>query len=245
MAVFECLPLTAEAIAKASKRNLTLSRVAEFTLNGWPSECADDLKPYYVRRWELSLEQGCVTWGSRVIIPDALRDRVLDLLHEEHPGASRMKMLARSFVWWPGLDQAIEKYVQRCKICQAVQPSAQPVPLHPWSYPAKCWSRVHVDFAVKDENVFLVLVDAYSKWVEVWPMTSTSASKTIEKIRGAFAAYGLPETLVSDNGPQFTSAEFADFLAANGVKHVRIPPYHAASMGGRRTHGADDQASLV
>lgn len=100
------------------------------------------------------------------------------------------KLYIYTNVMLPGMDQAIEKYVQRCKICQAVQPSAQPVPLHPWS-----------------------------------------ATKTIEKIRGAFAAYGVPETLVSDNGPQFTSVEFADFLTANGVKHVRIPPYHAASNG--------------
>ncbi|KAL1466598.1 hypothetical protein MTO96_042621 [Rhipicephalus appendiculatus] len=62
-------------------------------------------------------------------------------------------------------------------------------------------------------------------------MASTSASKAIEKFRATFAAYGLPETLVSDNGSQFTSAEFADFLSANGVKHVRTPPYHAASNG--------------
>lgn len=61
LTVFECLPLTSEAIAKASKRSLTLYRVAEFTMNGRPSDCADDLKPYYVS--ELSLEQGCVTLG--------------------------------------------------------------------------------------------------------------------------------------------------------------------------------------
>lgn len=223
LAVFECLPLTAEMIARASKRNIILSRVAEFTMNRWPSSCAEELKPYYARRSELSLEQGCVTWGSRVVIPDSLRDQVLNLLHEEHPEASRMKMLARSYVWWPGMDQAIEQYVQRCSICQAVQPAAESVPLHPWMYPTKCWSRVHVDFAVKDASVFLVLVDAYSKWVEVWPMASTSATKTIEKLRGTFAAYGLPETLVSDNGPQFTSAAFADFLSANGNTFAFLP----------------------
>lgn len=231
LSVFQCLPLRADEIAKASRRCLTLSRVADFTLNGWPSCCSEELKAYYVRRDELSLEQGCVTWGVRVAIPEVLRYRVLDLLHDEHPGASRMKMLARSFVWWPGIDKAIEEYVKKCTICQAVQPAAQPVPLHPWSYPTRCWSRVHVDFAQTSANVFLVLVDSFSKWVEVWPMSSTSTAKTIERLRSAFAAYGFPETLVSDNGPQFTAAEFADFMATNGVRHIRTPPYHAASNG--------------
>lgn len=96
--------------------------------------------------------------------------------------------------------------------------------MHPLTYPVICWSRVHEHFAVKDENVFLVLVYAYSNWVEVWPMTFATASKTIEKMRGVLAAYGLPETLACDNRPQFTSAKFADFLSANGVKHARIPP---------------------
>lgn len=127
---------------------------------------------------------------------------------------------------------AIEQYLQRCKICQAVQPAARPVPLPPWQYPAQCWSRVHVDFAQKDVNVFLILVDSFSKWIEVWLMLSTSARKTLEELRVAFATYGLPELLVSDNRPQFTSVEVADFLSTNGVKHVRILPYHAASNDG-------------
>ncbi|XP_040076284.1 uncharacterized protein K02A2.6-like [Ixodes scapularis] len=62
-------------------------------------------------------------------------------------------------------------------------------------------------------------------------MSSTSTTKTLEKLRGTFSADGLPEVLVSDNGPQFTAAEFADFMNANGVKHIRTPPYHAASNG--------------
>lgn len=76
-----------------------------------------------------------------------------------------------------------------------------------------------------------MLVDAHSKWIEVFVMNSTSSEKTVEKLRSVFAAYGLPEEVVTDNGPQFTSADFELFLSRNGVLHSKSPPYHPASNG--------------
>ena len=91
--------------------------------------------------------------------------------------------------------------------------------------------RVHIDFAEKDGQNFLIVVDAHSKWPEVFPMTSTTSTKLCDKLRMWFAAYGLPKCIVSDNGPQLVSAEFENFLRNNGVKHVTSPPYHPASNG--------------
>ena len=80
-------------------------------------------------------------------------------------------------------------------------------------------------------SMFLVVVDAYSKWLEVIPMTTTSAGKTIALLRQLFARYGLPQILVSDNGPQFTTKEFEECMRANGVHHMRGAPYHPATNG--------------
>lgn len=143
LCVFETTPLMAKDVAKASKYDATLSKVYRYTLEGWPAQVKDtELVPYYNRRAELSLEAGCVTWGSRVIVPTKLHDAVLGLLHAEHPGASRMKMLARSLLWWPGLDADIERAVKMCSICQEMQNSAPRSPLEPWPFPARCWQRV-------------------------------------------------------------------------------------------------------
>ena len=79
--------------------------------------------------------------------------------------------------------------------------------------------------------MFLVAVDAYSKWPMVVVMQSTTVSKTIEALRQLFAMAGLPEQIVSDNGSQFTSEEFAVFLKANGIRHIRSAPYHPATNG--------------
>ena len=84
------------------------------TKNGWPiNRCADhDLKPYLhtrTRKHELSVEQGCLMWGLRTVIPPSLRQTILAELYEGHPGIACMKSIARSHVWWPKIDQEIEK----------------------------------------------------------------------------------------------------------------------------------------
>jgi len=105
-------------------------------------------------------------------------------------------------------------------------------PLHPWLWPSQPWQRIHIDYAGPvDGRMLLIIVDAHSKWPEVIPMSSTTSQATIRALRQLFAAHGLPQQLVSDNGPQFSSEEFATFLAKNGVKHIRSSPYHPSTNG--------------
>lgn len=229
----EALPVTCRDIARGTERSPLLSKVKTLTIQGWPSNMVDkDLKPFFQRRHELSLQQKCLLWGMRVVVPPALRHRMLDELHSSHPGIVRMKELARSYVWWPSIDDDIERTVKSCDECQRHRNNPCPAPIHPWVWPEAPWQRVHADFAGPFMNrMFLILVDAHSKWPEVWEMTSTTSSATIEKLREAFSRYGLPETFVSDNGTQFTSEEFRMFLRSNGIRHVLTAPYHPSTNG--------------
>ena len=147
-------------------------------------------------------------------------------------GIVKVKQLARSYVWWPCIDNEIEKLIKSCKSCQQEQRVPTAVPLHPWIWPSQPWVRVYLDFAgpFMGKN-FLIAVDAFSKWPEIIEMTSTTAANTIRVLREIFTRYGLPEQLVSDNGPQFVSSEFSEFCKSNGIKHYRVAPYHPASNG--------------
>ncbi len=167
----------------------------------------------------------------RVIIPPSLRNRLLQELHEEHPGIVAMKYITRSYIWWPNLDAEIELMVESCEVCQAVRKALPSAPLYPWRWPTRVWQRVHIDFAEKDGNCFLGLIDSHSKWIKVAHMRSTTAQSTIDQMRLWFAAYGLPEEVVSDNGPQFISQDFTNFRKQNGVKQTLVPPYHPSSNG--------------
>jgi len=94
------------------------------------------------------------------------------------------------------------------------------------------WQRIHVDFAGPFMGrQFLIVVDAHSKWPEVIEMKTTMASATVRELRQLFSSDGLPEQLMSDNGPQFTSTEFKAFLKSNGIKHTCSAPYHPSSNG--------------
>ena len=178
--------------------------------------------PFWRRKDELTVEGECILWGMRVVIPSKWRDKVLDELHKGHPGVVRMKTLARSHIWWPNLDSAIERKAKACTACQSNKHLLPKAPLHYWPWPPAPWDRIHIDFAGPFMGKMLfIVVDVHSKWPEVCIMTSTTTARTISVLREMFTRFGLPKQLVSDNGSQFTSDEFAQFLVGNGVNHIR------------------------
>ena len=122
-----------------------------------------------------------------MIVPPQGREAVLRELHEGHPGMTKMKALARMCTWWPGINTDIEKSVRICPQCQEVPSSPPAAPLHPWKWPTRPWTRLHLDFAGPFQGkMFLILIDAHSKWIEAICTSSTSSSVVIEELRTIF-----------------------------------------------------------
>ena len=227
-------PIDVGMIKQWTDKDAVLSRVRRFVSSGWPESIGDDaeLKPYFCRQDELSIQSGCILWGARVVVPLKARERVIDMIHEGHPGIVRMKMFARNYVWWPKLDQDLESKLQRCVPCQSKRHSPAKAPLHPWEYPKRPWSRIHVDYAGPYQGkMLLVIIDAFTKWLEVHVMNSSTAEATVEKLRTTFATFGIPETVVSDNGTCFVSEVFQTSMSRNGIRHIKVAPKHPASNG--------------
>ena len=127
-----------------------------------------------------------------------------------------MKSLARAYIWWAKMDNDIENLVKSCSTCQQTSSHPAKAPLHPWEWPAQPWSRLHLDFAGPFlGHMYLVLVDAYLKWLDVQIMQSTTSESTIRKLQDIFATHGLPQKIVTDNGSAFTSATFQSFMDRN------------------------------
>ena len=190
------------------------------------------LKPYWHRRLELSVEGECVMWGLRVIDTKQLKSAVLEELHVSHPGIVKMKELSQSHVWWPHLHGDLEAFSKNCDAFQEGRNVPAAAPLHPWSWPTKPWTRIHLDFASPFlARKFMIMADAHSKWPIVLEMTSTTAEKMIEVLRLVFATHGLPVQVIRDNGPLFNSDEFRRFKKSNGIQHLRSSLYHPFSNG--------------
>ena len=159
----EVLPVNADMIRQATQRDPVLSRVMENTKQGWPTVSEKELEPFQRRKDELTIQDGCLMWGSRVIIPPKHQAQLLAELHEGHLGIVKMKALARSCTWWPGMDKAIEEVAKECTGCQLTQNNPKTAPFHSWEWPVRPWQRINIDFACPFlGTMFLIVVDAHS-----------------------------------------------------------------------------------
>ena len=225
-------PITSKQVKQWTDRDPILSRVRTFVHKGWTETSEDALAPYRARKDELSILDNCVLWGNRLIIPEAGRKEVLEILHEGHPGITKSKQIARQVIWWPGVDNDIDQAVRLCQQCQQNQKNPDKAPLHVWEWPTVPWRRIHIDHLgpVEGRTIF-VAIDAHSKWIEAAIVRSTTTKETVHCLRDMIARYGLPEMIVSDNGTAFTSDEFKQFVVGNGITHKTTAPYHPATNG--------------
>lgn len=223
------LPVTVKDLAAATASDESVVKLLHGLSNGTSVNKSDR---FNIEQTEFTLQEKCLLRGTRVYIPSSLRKSILNELHTAHFGTTKMKNLARSYVWWPGLDSDIENITQNCSACQENRRNPNKIQTHVWEPARHVFDRVHIDYAGPFMGkYFFVLVDAYSKWPEIHIMNQITATKTIKILRTIFATFGIPRVLVSDNGTQFTSHEFDYFLKSNGVIHKRSAPFHPATNG--------------
>ena len=166
-------------------------------------------------------------------MPEKLKADDLQLLHVSHPGIVTTKAVARSYVWWPGINEDIERLTKDCTACQDSQNNPARAQPHPWTPSRGPWDRIHIDYCGPvNSKMWLIVIDSYSKWIEAIDMRScTTSGATIKELRKMFARFGLPVSLVSDNGQQFVSEEMKTFLKANGIQHIPVPKYSPQCNG--------------
>jgi len=216
--------MTTREVERASADDDELQEVRECIDTGKWDSCTQKL--YAAINGELCTIGKLVLRGSRIVIPRKLRPRVLSLAHEGHLGIVGTKQNLRSRVWWPGLEKDAEKYCKTCYGCQLVSRPNPPEPIRSTNLPEGPWQDLAVDFLgpLPSGESVLVVVDYYSRYYELDIMRSTTAEKTVDSLKRIFARHGLPLSISSDNGPQFRSEVFANYMTDNGIAHHKVTP---------------------
>ncbi|XP_055527539.1 uncharacterized protein K02A2.6-like [Wyeomyia smithii] len=183
--------------------------------------------PYKTIASELGIVNNVLLRGDRIVVPTSLRQRILELAHEGHPGVRIMKTHLRGNVWWPKMDMDVERFVKACRGCALVSAPSAPEPMTRKEPPARVWEHIAVDFLgplPNGENL-LVCVDYYSRYLEIVVMQNISTYDMIVELLTIFARYGAPEVLRADNGPQFSSDEFKCFCDEFDIRLESTIPY--------------------
>ena len=189
------------------------------------------VRPYFSFRDELTTHDGLIYKGQRLVVPLALRKEMLQIAHGGHVGTESTLRRLREALFWPGMNSEASVMVEQCEACQRHRQSEQREPLIAHDFALRPWSKVGIDLCQIDSRILLVVVDYYSNFIEIVKLNSTVASAVIRSIIEIFARFGIPDVVVTDNGPQFHGAEFAAFAKSWNFEHVTSSPRYAQSNG--------------
>ena len=221
-------------IRDATKRDSTLNQLSEIITTGWPEsikEIPNPVRAYWSYRDELSIDNGIVLKGPCVVIPGALQQEILEQLHYGHQGIEKTCLRARDTVFWNGINKDIESLVKKCSVCQEHQPMQTQETLLPHEIPNRPWEVVGTDLFYFDGSEYLI-ADYYSKFpiIRKLPVEYTSKG-VIDHTKQIFSEHGIPNRVISDNGPQYSSELYREFAKEWCFDHVTSSPRFPQSNG--------------
>ena len=225
------LPVTDETLAKIqayTRQDQQLQILTQVILQGWPDSIKkgkEDVHDYYPFRETLSVQNGIIFKGERVIIPYGLREEMKSKLHASHLGIQGCLRRAREAFYWPRMNTEVEEYISKCSICNTFPTEQQKEPLMSHPVPSRPWESIATDLFELNGRHYLAATDYFSNFCEVDRLYSTMSREVINKLKSHISR------LMSDNGPQFSSEEFKKFAADYQFQHITSSPNYPQSNG--------------
>ena len=215
-------------------KDLELQCLKNTVISGWPDtrmECPSHIVPYWNYRDEISIVDGILIKGNRIIIPKVLRAEVLDQIHYAHLGVEKCRLRARDSVFWPNINKDIAELVSQCTACQELQPNNKKEPLKPFDIPPTQWHTVASDLFFYDGENYLLLIDYYSKFPFVRKIPDITTNQVIKHMKLIFEDQGIPSKMITDSGSQYLSADFQNFSKLYAFEHIAVSPLHHQANG--------------
>ena len=223
-----------EALKIETGKDPTLRALWQIVIHGWPDsilELPTAIRPYWSFREEIGISSGVIFKGRQVIIPEQMRPDILEQLHYGHMGIEKARRLARESVYWPGINQDLDKVVKSCDICQEMQPSQQKEPLQPHDIPTSPWTKLATDLFSLHGEEYLVITDYYSKYPIVNRLNNTKSETVAKAVSATFSLFGPPQIILSDNGPQYTGEPFQSMCEKWVINRITASPRYPRSNG--------------
>ena len=235
--MIQSLPMTEHRILeikKATESDDEMKLLKSIIINGWPGDklqLPPEVLPDFSIRDELSVQDGIIFRGERAVIPAELRNVLKEKIHSSHLGIEGCLRRAREAIYWPNMNADMKDYISKCSVCRSTSDCQQKETMMPHAIPDRPWAKIGVDLFSLNNRDYLITVDYYSNFWEVDNLSSTESISVIRKLKAHFARYGIPDVVMSDNDPQFSSERFAKFAETWEFQHDTSSPGHSQSNG--------------
>ena len=204
---------------------------------GWPSnikELASEIQAFWTFWEELTIEDGLILKGTSIVVPSTKQAEILKLIHEGHLGLTKCKERAKETVYWPGLNDQLEKLVLNCQLCLKYSQSKQKLTsdmslgqeIHTFQ-----WTKFATNIFHFEGDPYLLLVDYTSRYPIIHKLTSMTAQHVIGHLKVIFSEYGWLDTIVSDNGPCYMAEAFTKTMQEYRINHITSSPHYPQSNG--------------
>ena len=231
------LPVTKDRwqeLKNAAADDPVQQRLRAVIMHGWPDSRADVpecVQAYFDVRDSLTIQDELIFKGQLLVVPTVMRKQLIEEIHSTHIGIEACVRRARDILYWPRMATELKEYIAKCDVCLAHRSSQGKEPLMQHELVARPWAKVCADLCDFDNRTLLVISDYYSSYIEVVRLTTTTSRSVIKEMKAVFARFGIPDTLITDNGPQFSSAEFAVFAKTWMFEHKTSSPLYPQSNG--------------
>lgn len=224
-----------DKIKEETAKDRELTKPAAAMKTGKWSKTDPDLKPYLDLRADLYMAERLILRTDRIIPPETLRGRIIQIAHKEgHLGIRKTKEMLRQKYWFPGMNSRTDTILSTCCFdCQIATNTQHTESAKMMTLPERPWEIVEIEFCGPFPSIeyALVMTDQYSRYPEVEFVHLTAIKSVRQKLKKVFATHGIATTVQSDNGPTLNSEDFKEFAAEMGFTHKKITPRHPKAQG--------------
>lgn len=224
-----------ELISEQSLLDNNLATVMKYTQEGWPHNKnhlpnKDIIRHYFKFKNELCVFNNVLFYNNRAVIPDSLKQKTLEALHSGHMGVTKTVLRAQQLFYWINLHKDVETFIGKCLTCQENRNSKTKEVLMPHEQSVLPFECLALDIATFKSKDYLVIIDQYSKWIEIFKLMSKKCSEIISKLKYLFSNHGIPKIIYSDGSP-FNSLEIKNFCKEYKIDWRTSSPLYPQSNG--------------